>query len=491
MPALPRIPLAVSLALVAVGLLTALGIVLVVANTQSDNNDQTIVRYVDCRQGLFGEEELQEYLDAPFEHQGVEYREDGVYKIPWVYSEEIKGYVYEPPNAPDFDWPKFPAVDTPEVQGQEFPPIVAPEFDWPKFPAGDAPEIQGSEFPTIVGPGFEVLSSPAMDAPEMQGPKFPPMGAPEFDWRESPVPDALEIQAPESTMMRALESDWRDFPRKKITKAEWSELPVLDDPRLVRMESWGLFDPELELRGTAKGAAWRNGNSTIVAYVNGLPVTKADIEISRLEHTWSNEFTRDVISRWGPGVLLQAGPDGVISTEGESSQIPGQPSLVPDNNEPLEPQKAFIERAERYGTDTVLLATAVSKLAKFTAATEAGHICDDADIAAGVAQRKTLLAGGKAAEAKGYISAVGEDVYFNEVLPRQIAQFESVQSWQREISGDGFLPGDPPVEWDLATKDAYLNARVTLTDDWYMDATLDDAKAYMEESWDFYIPATP
>ncbi len=437
MPALPRLTLLARLALVTLGLIVCLVIVLLAVTRQ---NDQSIVRYVDCRQWLLGEEELQEYLDTPSEPRSVVFREGRVYKVPLVYSEEIKGYVYESPYAPDFDLPKSPSVDAPEVQGSEFPAMGAPEFDWPKFPAMDAQvDSTGVE-------GYEFLAR-----------------------------DAAEAYSRESAMMDALETDWPEFSLKDISEAEWAALPVVDDPNLLRSESRGLFDPELELRGAAKGAARRDGGSTIVAYVNGLPVTKADIEISRLELNWSLEVSRR------------------ISTSGGTYEIflpAGQPTPVPEVYNPMELLKARIERIEQYGVDTALFASVVADLAEFTAATDAGHNCNDADIAALVAQQKTLLAGGKAAEAKGYISAVGEDVYFNEVLPSQFAQQQAVLSWQREIAGDVISPS-LSLEWHNAAKDAYLNAHVTLTDDWYMDATLDDVKAYTEEIWALPLAPTP
>ena len=145
-----------------------------------------------------------------------------------------------------------------------------------------------------------------------------------------------------------------------------------------------------------------------------------------------------------------------------------------------------IERIEQYGFDTVLLAGAVLDRAQFTAATAAGHTCDDADIDAWEAQTRTFLAAGMAPNLEGYLSAVGEEVYFTEVLPDRIAMEQAVRSWRQEVFDDVIFPEDPRLKWHNIKRDAFLGARVSLSNEFYLDATLEEATAYMEAYWAFF-----
>lgn len=248
---------------------------------------------------------------------------------------------------------------------------------------------------------------------------------------------------------------------------------------------------EIERQWALIAEARRDGISTIIAYVNGLPVTKADIEESRVKLASSLESTRDIISRMEADFSLDRMPPGLPSAPGDVSRRRVQRAPIPESYDQLSFMTSGIERIEQHGVDTVLLAGAVSDLAQFTAATDAGHICDDADIAAWITQTKTLMSVGKDPNTEGYLSALDEELFFTELLPGRIAQQQAVASWRREIFDDVIFPEDPRVKWHIATKDAYLKAQVTLTNEWYLDATLEDATAYMEVIWAVSVPPTP
>ena len=247
-------------------------------------------------------------------------------------------------------------------------------------------------------------------------------------------------------------------------------------------------DPE---RGAFIGEARRSGRSTIVAYVNGLPITAADIAESRAQFVMGWESTREAVSRMEADLRLGSGPRGTRFAPGGVGLARDQRGPIPESYGPIEYLRARIELSELHEADTIVLASAIQDRALFTAATAAGHSCDDDDIAPWVEQTKTLLAEGLAPELEAYLSAVGEEVYFNDLLPRALVQRNTITSWRLAVYDEVIFPEDPHLKWREAARDAFLDARVTLTNESHLDATFEDAITYMEALWALDDSPTP
>ena len=185
---------------------------------------------------------------------------------------------------------------------------------------------------------------------------------------------------------------------------------------------------EAERRGAFIGEARRNGSPTIVAYVNGHPITAADIAEGRARVAANLAGMRDTISRIVPDsqafTLRQETPVATPLVIGEVSiTVYHDPTVdppIPESYGMRRNLEARIAIIEEHGVDAAVLAKNVSDIAMFTAATAAGHFADPADIAARIAETRTDLDDGLIPELEGYISAVGEDVYFTEVLPASL-----------------------------------------------------------------------
>ena len=269
------------------------------------------------------------------------------------------------------------------------------------------------------------------------------------------------------------------------------EAPDLPGVPIVQPELSAEFIAEAKRRGASKGEARRNSSSTVVVYVNGLPVTAADIAESRAEIAIGLESMRSTVSRIIPDSQVAPVDDDPPLAPGEVRITSDPYRPIPESSGIREIYQPRIDLIERHGIDTVVLASAIQDRALFMAATDAGHSCDDYDIAPRIAEIKTILAEGRAPELESYVSAVGEEVLFTEVLPSEIAQQQAVASWRQEIYNDVVFPEDPRLKWREVQRDAFLGARVTLTNDWALDATVEDAVAYSEAFWSTIVPPTP
>ena len=239
---------------------------------------------------------------------------------------------------------------------------------------------------------------------------------------------------------------------------------------------------EAERRGAFIGEARRNGSPTIVAYVNGHPITAADIAEVRARATVNLAGMRDAISRivpdWQAFTLPQETPLATPLVIGEVSiTVYHDPTIDPPIYESYGIRRNFEARIaiiEEHGLDTAALAKNVSEIAMFTAATAAGHTADPADIDARIAEIKTALDDGLIPELEGYLSAVGEDVYFAEVLPANLTRQLAVESW---------LGGLTHRLWRDAERNAIAKVQVALTGEPGLDTTLEGLSTYLDAYW--------
>ena len=254
-------------------------------------------------------------------------------------------------------------------------------------------------------------------------------------------------------------------------------------------------DPcKAERQGQFVGEARRSGSSTIIAYVNGHPITAADIAEGRAQVAVNLENMRDTISRIVPDsqafTLPQETP---LATPLVTPLVIGEVHITVNHDPTIDPPipesygmrrnlEARIAIIEEHGVDAAVLAQNVSDIAMFTAATAAGHTADPADIAARIAEIKTALDDGLIPELEGYLSTVDEDVYFTEVLPAGLARQLAIGSWLGELTHR---------LWRDAERNAIAKVQVTLTGEPGLDATIEGLSTYLDAYWALEAASTP
>lgn len=251
---------------------------------------------------------------------------------------------------------------------------------------------------------------------------------------------------------------------------------------IVLVLAWGQSDTE------PRGAS---DSSPIVAYVNGHPVTAADIADGRARVAANLEYMRDSISQiipdWQPPPTLEGPP-----------LAPGEIRMLSENDVPIYEssglRKFMVERIEiieEHGADAAVLAGAVRDQALFTAATAAGHTADPADIAARIAQIREDLAAGLLPELEAQLSEIDENTFFNEVLPIRLARELAIGAWRGELFADVTRAEGGSSIWREAEEEAISDARVSLTGEPGLDATLEDLSAYQDAYRILDAPPTP
>ena len=248
---------------------------------------------------------------------------------------------------------------------------------------------------------------------------------------------------------------------------------------------------DAERQGAFIGEARCSGSSTIVAHVNGHPITAADIAEGRAGATVNLDRMRDTIPRVVPDSQAYASPQGTPLAPGEGRLTDKSDGPIPESSGMRKFMTERIDIVEEHGVDAAVLAQVVTDIARFTAATAAGHSADPADIAARVAELKTAIEEGLIPELEGYLSAVDEDVYFGKLLPARLAKDLAIASWREELLADVTSTEEARRVWRQAEGDALANVQVTLTGEPGLDVTLEELTAYMDAYWDLDAPPPP
>ncbi len=248
---------------------------------------------------------------------------------------------------------------------------------------------------------------------------------------------------------------------------------------------------ETERQGEFVGEARSSGSSAILAHVNGLPVTEADIAEGRAQASANLEWMKDTISRIAPDSQAYSRRPWPTLAPGEVRMTVNDDGPIPESSGIRRGLEARIAIIEQHGVDTAVWSQAVSDLALFTAAAAAGHSADPADIATRVALVQTALEEGLLPELEGYLSAVGEEVFFSEILPGRLEKEFAVASWRKElfIGITGFE--EMHRAWREAERNALSAARVTFTNEPGLDVTIEGIYAYLDAYWAIDVPFTP
>ena len=244
-------------------------------------------------------------------------------------------------------------------------------------------------------------------------------------------------------------------------------------------------------RGATIREARASGSSAIVAYVNGHPITSADIAEGRARVAANLDGMRAIVSRiipdWQPPPTLEGTP----LAPGEFRIISGDDATIFESSGLRKFMEERIEIIEEHGTDAAVLAEAVRDQAHFTAASAASHTADAVDIDARIAEIRVYLAEGHLPDLEAQLSEIHENVFFDEVLPRRLARELAIEAWREELFADVSSSEERDRIWRDAEEEALSNAQVTLTGEPGLDATLEDLSAYQEAYRIVNAPPTP
>ena len=166
---------------------------------------------------------------------------------------------------------------------------------------------------------------------------------------------------------------------------------------------------------------------TVVALVNGLPITAAEFLKRRALVSENLAWMRDVVSR--------IVPDEQVGDRFEGLADPN--SLIPESSGLREEFGKRISLVESHGVDTAALASLIMKLSALSGAIESGHSADPAEVSSLVEKQRTDFLYGFRPDLEEQVSTYGFDVFFDEVLPGRIAEELTVDSWIDELIANG------------------------------------------------------
>ena len=158
---------------------------------------------------------------------------------------------------------------------------------------------------------------------------------------------------------------------------------------------------------------------------------------------------------------------------------------------------AYIRALEKYGGDVVGLAALIADYAEFSAAIDDGHSASEAEVAEYVEMTRDALSRQSAAaasewgilsEIQGYIDAVGENRFWSEIYPDQLARDITIGKWHQAAISE--YNGGEDIALHAETADKILheltlsaldNADIEIVDAEKARANPDDALAYLRE----------
>ena len=207
--------------------------------------------------------------------------------------------------------------------------------------------------------------------------------------------------------------------------------------------------------------------TTGILYVNGHPITAAEIEERRTEVEDGLESMRDEIPR-----LESAGH------QGWAQELRDRVALI-----------------EEHGVDTVTLGDLIREAAVFTAAVAAGHAADSVELANALEQQAEYIEDTKAAIERGHLPEDATEIlefdydhYLSEVLPNRLIETLPVNNWRAELTAQAWNRKEENFIWHNAEQRAVLIAEVIFTSDPGIQVTREAALAHLEDYFTTLAP---
>ncbi len=243
-------------------------------------------------------------------------------------------------------------------------------------------------------------------------------------------------------------------------------------------------------QGTAFGKARVSADDDVVVRVNGYPITNAELVESRLRYYRNLESMQRAAARAVPADQW----DDTASDADFASNDPRSPIheyMITDGF------TAYIRALEKYGGDVVGLAALIADYAEFSAAIDAGYSASEAEVAEYVEMARDALNRQSASaasdwgmlpEMQGYIDAVGENRFWAEIYPDQLARDIAIGKWHQAAISEYNGGEDTALHAETADKilheltlSALDNADIEIVDAEKARANPDKALAYLRE----------
>lgn len=245
-----------------------------------------------------------------------------------------------------------------------------------------------------------------------------------------------------------------------------------------------------QAQGTAFGEVRISADDDVVLRVNGYPIANAELVESRLRYYRNLESMRSAAARAVPADQW----DDTVADANFASKDPRNPIheyMITDDF------TAYIGALEKYGGDVVGIAALIADYAEFSAAIDAGHSASESEVAEYVEMTRDALNRQSASAAsewgmlpkmQGYIDAVGENRFWAEIYPDQLARDITIGKWHQAAISE--YNGGKDIALHAKTADKILheltlsaldNADIEIVDAEKARANPDEALAYLRE----------
>ena len=242
-------------------------------------------------------------------------------------------------------------------------------------------------------------------------------------------------------------------------------------------------------QGTAFGKARVNADDDVALRVNGYAIANAELVESRLRYYRNLESMRSAAARAVPA-------DEWDYTAADADFASNDPRSPIHEHMITDGFTAYIGVLEKHGGDVVGLAALIADYAEFSDAIDAGHSASEAEVAEYVEMTRDALnrqsasasEWGMLPEMQGYIDAVGENRFWSEIYPEQLARDITIGKWHQAAISE--YSGGEDIALHAETADKILheltlsaldNADIEIVDAEMARANPDEALAYLRE----------
>ena len=240
-----------------------------------------------------------------------------------------------------------------------------------------------------------------------------------------------------------------------------------------------ILDEHYERQEAGNLAVARNkGSDDVAIWVNGYPITDADVREAQAYRRNRLEDLRQQAARIVPADEPQ--PSSLVA-EGYSKYTDGISPISVHESGPIAELFAL---ANKYGVDKTALAKILFEYATLTTAMAEGFGISDEELARHLEEWRTqapLFPHSYFSEAE-YRKGVGEKAYWDELMPARLFSYHTLQAWREHHLGK-ITDHEEYSRMRAALETmAYTTADVEFTEHYKLDATVEDAIAFMRES---------
>ena len=243
--------------------------------------------------------------------------------------------------------------------------------------------------------------------------------------------------------------------------------------------------------GGLYAVAYNKGNDKVALRINGYPITTAEVLEERAGVEAGIVNMRSLVSR-----LEREGVPYVHELSGDYSFLSDGVSTVPAYiGEVYVPLLAL---QERYSLDTLALASLVTRYMALGPAIEQGYGLTDAEVQKRVEEKReawhksleddnpddnVIVIFSPDYRTREYIKGVGEEVYWNEILPERVFREDTMTAWRTAYMEGTDNNGGSGRKWSLDSlyKMLLASVEVEFTKHYKLDASLEDVRAYLQE----------